>query len=98
MQIMPRTGDWLAGKMKIRNPDLMDPDTNINMGAKFFADLVRTQGDFRWASIAYNGGPGNLRKWKKRYYKDDFYFFLENLPIEEPRKLLPRNLSELYAL
>lgn len=85
MQIMPRTGTWLAGKMKIRNPNLMDPDTNINMGAKFFADLVRTQGDFRWASIAYNGGPGNLRKWKKRYYKDDFYFFLENLPIEEPR-------------
>lgn len=85
MQIMPRTGSWLAGKMKIRNPNLMDPDTNINMGAKFFADLVRTQGDFRWASIAYNGGPGNLRKWKKKYYKDDFYFFLENLPREEPR-------------
>ncbi|MEQ9367305.1 MAG: lytic transglycosylase domain-containing protein, partial [Leptospirales bacterium] len=85
MQIMPRTGAWLAGKMDIRNPNLMDPDTNINMGAKFFADLVRTQGDFRWASIAYNGGPGNLRKWKRQYYKDDFYFFLENLPIEEPR-------------
>ena len=85
MQIMPRTGSWLAGKMNIDNPNLMDPETNINMGAKFFSDLVRSQGDFRWAAIAYNGGPGNLSKWKKQYYKDDFYFFLENLPVEEPR-------------
>ncbi len=85
MQIMPATGKWLAGKMNIRNPDLMEPDVNINMGAKFMSDLVRSTGNFRWASIAYNGGPGNLRRWKAAYYKDDFYFFLENLPKEEPR-------------
>lgn len=86
MQIMPATGRWLAPKLGLQSPDLMDPDVNINMGAKFFADLIRTNdGDFRWASIAYNGGPGNLRRWKREFYTGDFYFFLESLPKEESR-------------
>ncbi|MDH5655939.1 MAG: lytic transglycosylase domain-containing protein, partial [Spirochaetia bacterium] len=86
MQIMPRTGKWLAGLMKINNPDLMKPETSIQMGAKFFGDLIRrNNNDFRWASIAYNGGPGNLRKWKRRHYSGDFNLFLEQLPVQEPR-------------
>lgn len=85
MQIMPRTGQWLADKLRMGTPDLMDVDTNINLGAKYFADLINQYGDFRWAAIAYNGGPGNLRKWKSAHYDGDFYFFLENLPVEEPR-------------
>ena len=86
MQIMPRTGNWLAQRMRLGTPDLMDVETNINLGAKYFGDLIRDTGDFRWASIAYNGGPGNLRRWKAAYFRnDDFYLFLENIPREEPR-------------
>lgn len=86
MQVMPRTGRWLARKMKIKKPDLMDPEISIRMGTRFFADLLRSnQQDFRWASIAYNGGPGNLMKWKRKYFQGDFNFFLENIPRAEPR-------------
>lgn len=86
MQIMPATGNWMAEKMKIRNPDFFNPHTSIQIGTKYFADLLKNyDNDFRWASIAYNGGPGNLRKWKRQYYKDDFNLFLENIPVAEPR-------------
>lgn len=86
MQVMPATGKWLAGKMGISSYNLLDPETSIQLGTKFFADLLRSNdGDFRYASIAYNGGPGNLRKWKNAYYKGDFNLFLENIPKSESR-------------
>ncbi|MBX7057247.1 MAG: transglycosylase SLT domain-containing protein [Leptospirales bacterium] len=86
MQIMPATGRWLARRFGAPGADFSAPALNIKMGAAFFADLMRSNsGDFRWAAIAYNGGPGNLRKWKRDLYKGDFYHFLEALPSEEAR-------------
>lgn len=86
MQVMPATGRWLAPAMRTPNPDLLDPGTSIRFGAKFFSDLLRQfDNDFRWASIAYNGGPGALGRWKQQYYHGDFNLFLENLPVAEPR-------------
>jgi hypothetical protein len=86
MQIMPSTGRWLANMMKLNRPNLHDPEISIQMGTKFFSDLLKHHdNDFRWASIAYNGGPGNLRKWKRNHYENDFNLFLEKLPSEESR-------------
>lgn len=86
MQIMPRTGEWLAGKVGMKDPNFFEPEISIKLGTKYFSDLLKqNQQDFRWASIAYNGGPGNLRKWKKRYYNGDFNLFLENIPKAESR-------------
>lgn len=86
MQIMPKTGEWLSQKLKIENYDLFKPEDSIFLGSKFFSDLMKMyEHNFHWASIAYNGGPGNLAKWKKKYYKGDFYYFLEILPSEESR-------------
>lgn len=85
MQIMPRTGEILATSLRLAEYDLFHPETNIRMGARFLADLRRSQGDLRWMSIAYNGGPGALGRWKAALYQDDFYRFLEDLPAEEPR-------------
>ncbi len=89
MQIMPRTGKWLRRYIpELANKPLylQDPKTNIHLGVYYFSRLVKkNQGDFRWATIAYNGGPGNLKKWKRRYYHGDFYYFLERLPNNESR-------------
>lgn len=86
MQIMPKTGEWLTSKLKINDYDLLHPETSIQLGAKFFSDLMRRyNNDFRWAAVAYNGGPGNLQKWKKKYYYNDFNYFLEILPVKESR-------------
>ncbi len=86
MQIMPRTGKWLANRLNLRDPNFFEPDISIRLGTKYFSDLIKNYDlDFRWAAIAYNGGPGNLRKWKRRYYREDFNLFLENIPVAEPR-------------
>ncbi|MCE9597331.1 MAG: lytic transglycosylase domain-containing protein [Spirochaetia bacterium] len=86
MQVMPATGRWLSGKMQIKNPDLLEPAVSIRMGSKFFADLLgQYNSDFRWASIAYNGGPGSLSRWKQQFYHGDFNLFLENIPSRESR-------------
>ena len=87
MQIMPKTGKWLASTLlKTKYANLQEPKTNIKLGTYYFSYLMKKyKGDFRWAAIAYNGGPGNLRKWKKKYYAGDFYHFIERIPNIESR-------------
>jgi hypothetical protein len=85
MQVMPATGRIIAKKLKIQNYSLHDPEVSIKFGAKFIADLLNSYGALKWASIAYNGGPGNLRKWKRNHYMNDFNHFLEELPSKESR-------------
>ncbi|MCB1142022.1 MAG: lytic transglycosylase domain-containing protein [Leptospiraceae bacterium] len=86
MQVMPRTGRFLAKSLKVSQYSLHDPEVSIQFGTKFLADLLKNYNNqLRWASIAYNGGPGNLRKWKRRHYKGDFNHFLEELPSKESR-------------
>jgi hypothetical protein len=86
MQVMPATGRFLAGKLKVTDYSLHDPEVSIRFGAKFLADLLKNyDGQITWASIAYNGGPGNLRKWKRNHYRGDFNHFLEDIPAKESR-------------
>ncbi|MDX1960897.1 MAG: lytic transglycosylase domain-containing protein [Leptospiraceae bacterium] len=86
MQVMPSTGKFLARKLSTSNYSLHDPEVSIRFGAKFLADLLSNYDNkLTWASIAYNGGPGNLRKWKRNHYKNDFNHFLEELPSKESR-------------
>ena len=86
MQVIPSTGKLLAKSLKVQQYSLHDPEISIQFGTKFLADLLKSNnGEIRWATIAYNGGPGNLRKWKRLHYSGDFNHFLENLPSSESR-------------
>ncbi|MEM7180077.1 MAG: lytic transglycosylase domain-containing protein [Spirochaetota bacterium] len=86
MQVIPSTGKGLAKALKVKQYSLHDPEVSIRFGTKFLFDLLNSYNrDLRWASIAYNGGPGNLRKWKRNHYRGDFNQFLENLPSRESR-------------
>jgi hypothetical protein len=86
MQVMPSTGRFLASKLGVHHYSLHDPEVSIQFGAKFLSDLLKNyNNELKWASIAYNGGPGNLRKWKRNHYKGDFNHFLEEMPSKESR-------------
>ncbi|EQA47239.1 transglycosylase SLT domain protein [Leptospira broomii serovar Hurstbridge str. 5399] len=86
MQIMGATGKGLAQGLGLGPYSLFDPEISVQMGARFLKYLLSSnENDLKWASIAYNGGPGNLRKWKRNHYRGDFNHFLEELPIKEPR-------------
>lgn len=98
MQIMPATGRELAKNLGVDSYTLFNPNTSIRFGSKFLAYLMRENGnDMRWASIAYNGGPGNLRKWKRNHYNGDFNHFLEDVPYKESRDYCRITVSNFYA-
>ena len=72
MQIMPSTGEWIAGKFDEGYTEgcLFDPETNIKYGCWYLGFLMdRYDGDMRCSSAAYHSGQGTVDGW----LKDDRY-------------------------
>jgi soluble lytic murein transglycosylase-like protein len=59
MQLMPRTGRWMGAR------NLYDPEQNVDAGVKYIAYLdKRFNGDLKKIVAAYNGGEGNVRRYR----------------------------------
>ncbi|MCK5384597.1 MAG: lytic transglycosylase domain-containing protein [Alphaproteobacteria bacterium] len=74
MQVMPRTARYVARKNRysrsINRQALNDPEINMMVGQDYLAYLMKgkaVQGDMISLLVAYNAGPGNLVKWRKRF-------------------------------
>jgi len=66
MQLLPSTGEWIAGKYDeaFSEEVLFDPETNIKYGCWYLGFLMRRyDGDMRCSSSAYHAGQGNVDKW-----------------------------------
>ena len=66
MQIMPETGEWIAGKFDETYLEgcLYDPELNIKYGCWYMSWLLdRYNGDKRCASAAYHSGQGTVDGW-----------------------------------
>ena len=66
MQLLPDTGEWVAGKLGETYEEgcLFDPQTNIRYGCWFLGWLMRRyNGDMTLASSAYHQGHGTVDKW-----------------------------------
>lgn len=70
MQIMPATGTYMAGKLKIKKVRLYDCDQNLRLGIAFLKELEASyDGDKVMTLVAYNWGPGHVEmagKGKRR--------------------------------
>jgi soluble lytic murein transglycosylase-like protein len=70
MQLLPSTGEELAGKLGIEwmGPDtLFDPIINIRLGTAYLRQLAdRYDGNVEIALAAYNGGPGRIDRRLRR--------------------------------
>jgi soluble lytic murein transglycosylase-like protein len=102
MQLMPRTAGFMAGKRfrGSRRHQLFNPELNITLGQKYVRHLLNDpniDGDLFYAVAAYNGGPGNLRKWRRRSdYGGDPLLFIESIPLKETRIYVERVLTNLW--
>jgi len=102
MQLMPRTAGFMAGKRfrGSRRQKLFNPELNITLGQKYVRHLLNDpniDGDLFYAVAAYNGGPGNLRKWRRRSdYGGDPLLFIESIPLKETRIYVERVLTNLW--
>lgn len=85
MQIMPSTGEWIAGKFDESYTDgcLFDPETNIKYGCWYLGFLMnRYDGDMRCASSAYHAGQGTVDKWLADPAISTDGKHLDNIPSE----------------
>lgn len=104
MQIMPSTASFISGKRSMKSragqEQLLDPHTNIELGQQYLEFLLNNKhvdGDMISTLIAYNAGPGNLRRWKKRWDGiTDPLLFIELIPARETRAYVERVLSNYW--
>jgi soluble lytic murein transglycosylase len=77
---------------------LEDPATNIRIGARELARLVRRFGAVEPALAGYNAGETRARRWWQR--EPDRYRFVESVPIPETYTYIRRvsYLAEAYRL
>ena len=103
MQLMPATAGYMAKRRfrgRSRNK-LYDPALNMMLGQKYLRYLIRhngVEGNLFMMAAAYNGGPGNLAKWKRRVLprSRDSLMFIESIPARETRDFVERVLSNLW--
>ena len=103
MQLMPRTASFIANDSRIhksRREFLYQPEFNIELGQQYVLHLLAAEGianDLLLAVAAYNGGPGNLRKWLRRTeFRHDPLLFKEALPARETRKFIDHVFTNLW--
>ena len=106
-QLMGSTFADCAERLKIENPDITDPMTNIRLGTYYYSDLVkRLDNSDILALFAYNAGITRVRRWLKsskvglgilKNLPSDL--FLETIPFAETRNYGRKVISSaaIYA-
>ncbi len=101
MQIMPDTGEWIAGKLgdaDFSADDLETPEVSIRYGCWYLNYLdERFSGDTTLMLAAYNGGPGRVEEWlADEQFNENGQ--LVNIPFGETDDFIKRveNTYEIY--
>ncbi len=103
MQLMPRTASFIGRDRSLQRASgrnrLYDPSFNLELGQKYVNHLFdnAARGDVLHMAVAYNGGPGNLSRWKKQMEIDDPLLFIESIPNTESRNFAESVLTNLWV-
>ena len=103
MQLMPGTARFVARASNTRldnRAELFDPQFNLKLGQRYISILLedgKIKGDLFLMAAAWNGGPGNLNKWRRNVDDlGDSLFFIESLPSRETRIFIEHVLTNLW--
>ena len=103
MQIIPSTAAFVSGDsgyLGNMKHDLLLKNTNITIGHNYISQLLKEKiinNNIIYLLAAYNGGPGNLNKWKKKLnYNKDYLLFIETIPSRETRGYIKAVIKNLY--
>lgn len=105
MQLMPQTATYVSGRRDFRNLAghhvLKDPQTNLDIGQRYVEDLLYQDSvgtELFSLVIAYNAGPGNLRRWKRELasMQADPLLFVESIPMRETRAFVERVMANYW--
>ncbi len=93
LQLLPET----ARRLSSHPVNLMDPDANVEVGAKYLTELLtKMRGQIHFALAAYNAGPNKLLLWTERYPTDDPILFADLIPYRETREYVASVLRNYY--
>lgn len=104
MQLMPATASFMSGH-DYRSAEgryrLRDPRLNLDLGQRYVESLLgedHVDTELFSMVIAYNAGPGNLRKWKGVYsdMQDDPLLFIESIPLRETRSFVEKVMANYW--
>jgi soluble lytic murein transglycosylase len=102
MQLMRGTANQVCGKLRVSCDTgrlTTDPNYNIMLGSRYFADLMDYWGGSAPLAVAsYNAGSGNVRKWiaangDPRMPGYDIVRWIEDIPFTETRGYVQRVLE-----
>jgi len=101
MQIMPSTGKDIASRlgMTITDNDLLNPEINIRFGAFYINSMLKMfNSDIDKAMAAYNGGPGNVKKWLESVFMTSDEDFPTSITFLETQEYITkvRNSYHIY--
>ncbi|MBO0910526.1 MAG: transglycosylase SLT domain-containing protein [Acidobacteria bacterium] len=89
MQLLPRVGKTVAKQEKLRHfstPQLFTPSINLELGTRYFRQMVDQFGGFEYALAAYNAGDDRVKDWKGAGKYRDVQEFVESIPFTETRE------------
>lgn len=102
MQLMPNTAYHVSGDKSVKKQKnkLLNLDYNLELGQKYVSYLLNKpfiEGNLFYMLTAYNGGPGNLVKWKKNArFGNDPLLFIEVIPSAETRIYIERVMANYW--
>ena len=91
-------------KAASRESFLLNPDCNIEMGARWFKEelLTRSKGNIPFAVMEHNAGYPAVRRWTEKWTaqgrEEDLEFMLETIPYLETRIFARRVLSDMVLV
>ena len=103
MQVLPSTAKFITKNKDVKRKNsniLKNPEINLEVGQEYLTyllDLEVVSRNLIFLAAAYNGGPGNLQKWKKETnYLGDPLFFMESIPSRETRWFIEKILTKYW--
>jgi|GEM_PF-1188126 len=87
MQLMPATASWMLAR-NVSGETLFNGTMNIDAGIRYLHYLFRRFEEPEIVLAAYNGGPGNVNRWRAKRVSTDC--FIEEIPFTETRDFVKK--------
>ena len=89
MQLLPKVGSSVARDEKLKHfspSQLFTPEINLQLGTRYFRQMVDKFGTFEYALAAYNAGSNRVDDWLGQGKYRDPQEFVESIPFTETRE------------
>ncbi len=103
MQVLPSTAKFITSSKDVKRNNsnlLKNPEINLEVGQEYLEYLLKLENvsnNLIYLAAAYNGGPGNLKKWKDNTnFLNDPLLFMESIPSRETRWFIEKVLTKYW--